>query len=97
MLPLDPSHRRRPTKVAGLIYILLGIFGLFVAGFVMVVSSRFGDNQQFWLIFGAVIALYGIFRIFTGVNTLKKANALESTINLNGKSVTSPATKAKSE
>ena len=97
MLPLDPSGRRQPTKVAGTVYILLGIFGLFIAGFVMVLSSRFGDNQQFWMVFGVVIALYGAFRIFTGWTTLKKATALEQAAHLNGESTVSPVTKTRSE
>jgi hypothetical protein len=97
MLPFGPSHRRQPTKVMGLVYVLLGIFGLFIAGFVMVASTRFGDNKQFLLIFGTVIALYGVFRIYTGVSIMKKAAALENAANLDGKSITSSITKVKSE
>ena len=97
MLPPDSSGRRQSTKVAGFVYILLGIFGFFVAGIVMVVSSRFGDNQQFWIVFGVVIALYGAFRIFTGWTTLKKATTLEQAAHLNGESTVSPVTKTRSE
>jgi hypothetical protein len=71
--------------------------GLFIAGFVFVLSSRFGDNQLFWQIFGGVIVLYALFRIFTGIHTLKKTAALKEDAGLGGKDIPSSITKAKGQ
>ncbi|HWF44545.1 MAG TPA: hypothetical protein VG537_07880 [Candidatus Kapabacteria bacterium] len=97
MLAPGPIGRRQPTKIGGIVHILLGLIGLFIAGFIFVISPRLGDNRQFSMVFGGVIVLYGLFRIFTGWRTLKQAAKLEANAGLDAKNIPTPTTKAKGQ
>jgi hypothetical protein len=61
------------SKIAGVIYIMLGVFALFVAAFVALMQGVLGEITSFRLGLGIVIALYGVFRIITGIITFRKA------------------------
>jgi hypothetical protein len=86
MLLRDRQRERPPSKVSGLIFIMLGIFALFVAGFVVAVPGTFfGVDQYARIGFAAVIGLYGSFRVFSGIAAIRKAAAAEGKFHLNGK------------
>jgi succinate-acetate transporter protein len=73
------------SKIAGVIYMMLGVFALFVAAFVVSMQGAvFGEVTSFRIGVAIVIALYGLFRIITGFITFRKANKGAS-ITLNGK------------
>ena len=69
------------SRVAGLIYTALGVFALFVAAFVLTVQGALGAVTPFRVGFGIVIALYGLFRIITGITTFRKASKGVVTLN----------------
>ena len=83
---LSPSRRqpieRPPSKIAGAVYLVIGIFALFVAAFVLLYKGILGAATNFRTGFGIVIALYGVFRIYTGVSMIRKANAMSRSIPL---------------
>jgi hypothetical protein len=54
MLPPDPGPA--PSKIAGLVFLLFGIFALFVAGFVWIFSSNMDYNIR--LMFFSFLSLY---------------------------------------
>ena len=86
MIPRDRRIERPPSKVSGLIFIMLGMFALFIAGFVALVpGSFFGINPYARIGFSAVIALYGAFRVFSGITAIRKAAEAEGKFHLNGK------------
>ena len=86
MIPRERRIERPPSKISGLIFIMLGMFALFIAGFVSLVpGSFFGINQYARIGFAAVIALYGAFRVFSGITAVRKAAQAEGTFHLNGK------------
>jgi hypothetical protein len=86
MIPRDRQGQRPPSKISGLIFIMLGIFALFIAGFVVAVPGTFfGINPYARIGFSAVIALYGAFRVFSGISAIRKAAEAEGKIQLNGK------------
>jgi hypothetical protein len=76
--------KKPASKIAGIIYILLGVFALFVAAFVVFMRGVLGEVTSFRIGFGIVIALYAIFRIITGIITFRKASKGESIV-LDGK------------
>ncbi|MDP4199871.1 MAG: hypothetical protein Q8922_11910 [Bacteroidota bacterium] len=87
MLQRDKIRERPPSRISGLVYILLGMFALFISGFVALVpGSFFGVNPMARVGFAVVIGLYGGFRIFTGIAAIRKAAEAEGKYNLNGKS-----------
>lgn len=78
---------RPPNKIAAIVYLLIGFMALGVAVFVLVYQKTVAAPiSNGWMGFGIVIALYGAFRIYTGVSTLRKAAKLNSSITLNGQS-----------
>lgn len=86
MIPRDTRGQRPPSKISGLIFILFGIFALFIAGFVVAVpGSFFGVDPNMRIGFSLVIGLYGAFRVFTGISTVRKAAQAEGKFHLNGK------------
>jgi hypothetical protein len=86
MLLRDRQRERPPSKASGLIFILLGIFALFIAGFVIAVPGTFfGINPYMRIGFAAVIGFYGAFRVFSGIDAIRKAAAAEGKFHLNGK------------
>ena len=86
MIQREKRIERPPSKISGLIFIMLGMFALFIAGFVAIVpGSFFGINQYARIGFAAVIGLYGAFRVFSGISAIRKAAAAEGTFHLNGK------------
>jgi hypothetical protein len=86
MIPRDRRIERPPSKISALIFIMLGIFALFVAGFVVAVPGTFfGVNEYARIGFSAVIGLYGAFRVFSGITAIRKASEAEGKVHLNGK------------
>ena len=83
---LTPSQRRTierpPSKIAGAVYVIIGIFALFVAAFVLFYKGILGAVTNFRTGFGIVIALYGVFRIYTGITMIRKANAANRSLSL---------------
>jgi hypothetical protein len=43
-----------------------------------------GPTSNTWIGFGVVIALYGVFRIYTGVSTIRKAGKANDPVVLDG-------------
>ncbi|HEY3874837.1 MAG TPA: hypothetical protein VGM92_05140 [Candidatus Kapabacteria bacterium] len=84
------SSRRRPierppSKIAGLVYLLIGVFALVVAALVLFYEGTFtGPVTNFRTGFGIVIALYGVFRLFTGVSMIRKAGGLKGSFTFPG-------------
>ncbi len=77
---------RPPSRVAGVIYVAIGIFALGVAAFVMFFEGTLGAVTNFRTGFGIVIALYGAFRIFTGISMIRRAGKWKAPVVLNGHS-----------
>ncbi len=90
-LPEEP-----PSKVAGFIYLFLGLFSLGVAAFVLVIPQSFWGATNFRIGIGIVMALWGIFRITTGVRIIRQANAAEKRVKLEGTSSANQAHSPKS-
>ncbi|GEM_PF-2231833 len=92
--PKAPRQRDRierpPSKVVGLIYLVVGFFAMCFAAFVLLVQGYLGPITNFRIGFGAVIALYGLFRIYTGISTIRKANQYKSKITIAGSSAAAP-------
>ncbi len=66
---------------------LIGFMALGVSAFVLLYQKTVdGPTSNTWIGFGIVIALYGAFRIFTGVSTIRRAAKMNSSIILNGQS-----------
>jgi uncharacterized membrane protein len=89
MLPANSrrSIERPPSRIAGAVYIVIGIFALFVAAFVLFYEGGFGPVTNFRMGFGIVIALYGAFRIYTGISMLRRAaraSAIKNSVPLDG-------------
>ncbi len=86
-----PTSRRKierpPNKIAAIVYLLIGFMALGVAAFVLLYQkSVAGPTSNAWIGFGIVIALYGVFRIYTGVSTLRKAANMNNSHPMNGQS-----------
>ncbi len=79
-LPIE----RPPSKIAGAVYSIIGIFALFVAAFVLLYRGMLGPVTSFRTGFSIVIALYGLFRIYTGIVMIYKANAATRLVRLSG-------------
>ena len=83
---LSPSHprsiERAPSKIAGAVYIIIGIFALLVSAFVLVYKGALGAVTNFRIGFGIVIALYGVFRIYTGITMIRRANKMNRSMPL---------------
>lgn len=87
MLPRHELPPPAPSKVSGLLSIMLGILWLFVAGFVVVVPGAFFGIPQIARIgFGVVVGIFGAYRVFSGISTIHKADEAERALRLNGKS-----------
>lgn len=82
--PRRSPIERPPSRIAGVVYIVIGIFALFVAAFVLLYQGALGAVTNFRIGFGTVIALYGLFRIYTGISMIRKANAMNSAVVLHG-------------
>ncbi len=66
---------------------LIGFMALGISAFVLLYQNTVnGPTSNTWVGFGIVIALYGVFRIFTGVTTIRRAGKMNSSISLNGQS-----------
>jgi hypothetical protein len=84
---LRRQTERPPNKIAGIVYLLIGFMALGISAFVLLYQKTVaGPSSNTWVGFGIVIALYGLFRIYTGVSILRKAAKLNSSITLNGQS-----------
>jgi hypothetical protein len=78
---------RPPNKIAGIVYILIGFMALGTCAFVLLYQNTVaGPSSNTWVGFGIVIAVYGLFRIYTGISTIRRANKLNDTIHMNGES-----------
>lgn len=75
---------RPPSRVAGVVYIIIGFFALLIAAFILLYQGNLGAITNIRIGFGAVIAAYGLFRIFTGITILRRANAMKNSVPLNG-------------
>jgi hypothetical protein len=86
MLPATPRRpiERPPSKIAGVVYIIIGIFALFIAAFVLFYEGGLGPVTNFRTGFGIIIALYGVFRIYTGISMFRKAGRMKNSVPLNG-------------
>ncbi len=81
-----------PSKIAGVVYILIGIMALGVAAFVLFYQgSLTGPPSTFRTGFGVIIALYGAFRIVTGISTVRKADAVKDVSAISGRSTIPPS------
>jgi hypothetical protein len=88
---LQPTRRnstqRPPNKIAGIVYLLIGFMALGISAFVLLYQKTVdGPISNTWVGFGIVIALYGMFRIYTGVSTIRRAAKWNDSIILNGHS-----------
>jgi len=72
------------SKIAAVIYMALGFFALCVAVFVMTIQGVLGEVTSFRMGLGVVIALYGVFRIITGIINFRKASKA-GMVSLDGK------------
>ncbi len=83
---LQPTRRateRPPNKIAGIVYILIGAMAIAVSGFVLGYQQTVvGPTSDTWVGFGIVIALYGAFRILTGVTIVRRAAKLSRSATL---------------
>ncbi len=85
MVPRETRRERPPSRISGLVYILLGMFALFISGFVVLVpGSFFGVDPNMRIGFALVIGIYGGFRVFTGITAIQKAAEAEGKFKLNG-------------
>ena len=82
MLSSRRSIERPPSKIAGGVYIIIGIFALFIAAFVWLYKGVFAGLNNVRIGFSAVIAAYGFFRIYTGISMIRRANAMSRSIPL---------------
>ncbi len=85
-----PTHRtsieRAPNKIAGVVYILIGFMALGVAAFVYFYRGTVSDpTSNIWVGFCIVISLYGLFRIYTGISAIRRANKMRDAIDLSGR------------
>ena len=82
-----------PNKIAGFLYVWIGIVALFLAGFVLMVEGKMGAVSNFRIGLGIVITLWGVYRIITGIITIVKAGRASKTVILEGKDSLAPETK----
>ncbi len=61
-----------------MVYIVIGIFASFASAFVLLYQGNLGIITNIRFGFGAVIAAYGLFRIYTGISMIRKANRFVS-------------------
>jgi succinate-acetate transporter protein len=73
-----------PNKIAGFLYVWIGVVGLFLAAFVLMVEGKLGQVSNFRIGLGAMIALWGIYRIITGIMTVRKANRYKPPVVIEG-------------
>ena len=65
--------RRGPSKISGLIYILLGMFALFISGFgIIAPTSFFGMQKEFRIGFSIIVGIYGAWRVMAGLSILRQ-------------------------
>jgi hypothetical protein len=84
-----PQTKRRnlepaPSKIGGIIYIWIGFVALILAGFVEFVEGKFGPVTNFRISLGIVIALWGLYRIYTGISTIRKVSRENQSVILPG-------------
>ena len=84
-----PQTKRRnieatPSKIGGIIYIWIGIVAIILAGFVEFVEGKFGPITNFRISLGIVIALWGLYRIYTGISTIRKVSRANQSVILPG-------------
>ena len=73
MIP-DPSGRNKPNKTVAVVYLLFGVFALGLSAFVLFVPASFWSIQPTFRIgFGLIILVYGLFRIYSGLDTFRRA------------------------
>ena len=78
---------RPPNKIAGIVYVLIGFMALGTCAFVLLYQDTVaGPSSNTWIGFGIVIALYGVFRIYTGISTIRRAAKMNNSVTLNGES-----------
>ena len=87
----QPTPRRHierpPNNIAGIVYVLIGFMTLSISAFVLLYQDTVaGPTSNTWIGFGIVIAVYGLFRIYTGISTIRKAGKIKDAIILNGES-----------
>jgi hypothetical protein len=81
-----------PNKIVGVVYFLVGIVALCVAAFVLFYQgSLTGPPSTFRTGFGIIIALYGAFRIVTGISTVRKADAVKNPSVISGRGTIPPS------
>lgn len=77
MIP-DPSGHNKPNKTVAIVYLLFGIFALGLSAFVFVVPASFWNiNPTFRIGFGVIILVYGLFRIYSALDTFRRAAIAE--------------------
>jgi hypothetical protein len=91
LIMLQPTPRRNierpPNKIAGIVYVLIGFMALGVSAFVLLYQDTVtGPTSNTWIGFGIVIAVYGMFRIYTGISIIRRASKMKDTVILNAES-----------
>jgi hypothetical protein len=77
---------RPPNKIAGMVYIVIGFIALCTAAFVLFYQGTVvGPITNLRTGVGIVIIVYGVFRIFTGISTIRRANKLNTPVVTSGK------------
>lgn len=85
MQPRRTPIERPPSKIAGIVYVAIGFMALVMATFIMFYRGTLvGPSSNIWKGFSAVMALYGVFRIFSGISMVRKANKMNNSVILNG-------------
>ena len=85
------STRRRdqppapPNKIAGFVYLFLGVFAITVSAAIFAIPQSFYGATNYKMFFGAATGAWGLFRIYTGIKTIRKASEYDKSIILNGK------------
>jgi hypothetical protein len=85
MLTTRKTGEPPATKIAGLVYILLGFMALSMSVFFIALPGSFGVSANFRLGICGALALYGIFRIVTGIVTVRKAAKAGGTFTFPGR------------
>lgn len=76
---------RPPSRIAGAVYIVIGFFALLVAVFFYFYQGDLGALTHIRVGFSLVIALYGLFRIYTGISMIRRANKMSRSVIVEGK------------
>jgi hypothetical protein len=77
MIP-DPSGRNKPNKTVAIVFLLFGVFALGLSAIVLFLPTAFwGIKPVFRIGFGLLILAYGLFRIYSGLDTFRRAAIAE--------------------